>query len=94
MSENEKNFSWDSAGPKEIGDLLDTVSEKIPKMLSGLMGSVYSPEAASNLGKAVGVFYKEISASGIPAETALEMTREYMSSLTEVARNFNINTKE
>ena len=32
---SDEKFSWDNAGPKEIGDLLDTVSDKIPKMLSG-----------------------------------------------------------
>lgn len=91
---SDDKFSWDHAGPKEIGDLLDTVSDKIPKMLSGVINSVYSPEAASDLGKAVGTFYKELAASGIPADQALEMTREYMASISEIARNVNMNSKE
>lgn len=91
MSDN--NFNWDNAGPKEIGELLDTVSEKIPKMLSGVINSVYSPEAASSMGKATGTFYKELISSGIPPAEALEMTREYMASITEAARSINMNAK-
>lgn len=72
---------------KEISELLDAVSGKVPQLISGLIGTIYSEEAGRSLGKAVGAFYKEITASGIPADVALKMTTDYMISLKDVMSN-------
>jgi hypothetical protein len=74
---------------KEIGELLDQVSNKAPKLLNAIMNGVYSEEAGTRIGKGTGSFYKELIASGIPADAALELTREYMSALTEATRNMS-----
>ena len=58
---------------KEIGELLDEVSTKIPKLLSSLMDTLYSVESGKKMGQAVGVFYKELLESGIPQEDALKI---------------------
>lgn len=71
---------------KEIGEILDTVSEKIPKMISGLMSTLYSAEAGKNMGQAVGSFYKELLESGIPQDVALDMARNYMLSLKDLSK--------
>ena len=63
---------------KEIGELLEIVSDKVPKLLSDLMRILYSEEAGANLGKAMGTFYKQLTESGIPSEEALKMTKDYM----------------
>lgn len=39
---------------KEIGELLDEVSGKIPKLLTGVMDSLYSAEAGKKIGQASG----------------------------------------
>jgi hypothetical protein len=74
---------------KEIGELLDEVSSKVPKMLNGIMNEVYSEDAGTRIGKGAGSLYKELIASGLPADAALEMTREYMNTLTEATRSFS-----
>jgi ribulose kinase len=66
----------------ELKEILDTVSDKVPgligNLVSAVMTNVYSPEAGQQLGKAVGAFYNELVASGIPAEEALKMAKDYL----------------
>ncbi len=70
---------------KEISELLDEVSNKLPKMITGLMDTLYSVESGKKMGQAVGNFYKELIESGIPQEEALRMARDYMLSLKDIA---------
>jgi hypothetical protein len=72
---------------KEIGEMLDEVSAKLPKLINGLMASLYSAEAGKNMGQAIGSLYKELIASGIPAEDALKMAKDYMLSLKDISSN-------
>ena len=69
---------------KEIGDLLDSVSTKVPKLISGLLDTVYSADAGTKMGQSVGNFYKELIESGIPKEDAMEMTKNYMLSVKDI----------
>jgi hypothetical protein len=77
---------------KEIGELLDEVTNKLPKMINGLMETVYSTEAGKKMGQAVGGFYKELIDSGIPTEEALKMSKDYMLSIKELMNSFGKNT--
>lgn len=79
---------------KEIGELLDTVSGKLPKMISGLLDTMYSAEAGKKMGQAVGGFYKELTESGIPSEEALKMARDYMLSIKELANSLGKTTEK
>lgn len=72
---------------KDLGAILDTVSEKVPNLLREVLSSLYSPQAGSDMGKAVGAFYKELVAAGIPSEEAIKMARDYMISLRDVVQN-------
>jgi hypothetical protein len=78
---------------KEIGELLDEVSGKLPKMISGLMDTMYSADAGKKMGQAVGGFYKELIDSGIPSEEALKMSKDYMLSIKELINSFEKNTE-
>jgi len=69
---------------KEIAQLLDDVSNKLPKIIHGVMDSMFSVEAGQRLGKAVGSFYKELIEAGIPSEEALKMTKDYMFSIKDL----------
>ncbi len=66
---------------KALPELFDAINDSIPKMISGIIGSVYSPEAAGNMGTAVGQFYSKLVAEGIPEEVALEMTKKFVGAL-------------
>ena len=72
---------------KEIGQLLDEVSLKVPKLIAGLMESVYSPENGTNMGRAVGNLYKELLDSGIPQEDALKIAEDYMLSMKDITKS-------
>ncbi len=73
-------------GPDEVAKLLDKVAEKIPALLKGLRDAVYSAEAGEQFGKAVGAFYGELIKQGIPQDQALEMAKNYMISLRDLAK--------
>ncbi len=68
--------------PKEIAEMMDMVSEKIPTLIKGVLDSFFSPEAAANIGKSVAAFRKSLIDGGIPEAEAQQMTREYLGTLT------------
>ena len=76
----EKSFE----NPEDIAELLDVISDRIPALIKGLMNSFFSPEAAANMGKAVAEFRKTLIEGGIPEGEAMEMTREYLRTLTNM----------
>jgi len=76
--------------PEHLGALLDSVSEKLPKLISGLVNTVYSAEAGTNIGQAVGNLYKELTAAGIPQDEAIAMAKDYMLSITKIMSNLKM----
>jgi hypothetical protein len=83
--------------PKEIAEIMDSVSEKIPTLIKGVLDSFFSPEAAANIGKSVAVFRKSLIEGGISESEAQDMTREYLQTLTKwssVMREARINTRD
>ncbi|HEY8350092.1 MAG TPA: hypothetical protein PK767_05450 [Clostridiales bacterium] len=79
---------------KEIGELLDAVSDKAPKIITSLMDTLYSAESAKKMGQAVGSFYRELVESGIPQEEALKLARDYMLSLKDMTGSFQNNAPD
>jgi hypothetical protein len=78
---------------KEVGEMLDEVSSKVPKLITGILDALYSPEAAKKLGQSVGAMYKELIDSGIPAEEALAMAKSYMDSMKSMMSSGSNNFK-
>ena len=68
--------------PEDIAEILDTVSDKVPKMIKGIIDSFFSPEAAQNMAKSIADFRRTLIESGIPEDEAMAMTREYMGTVT------------
>ena len=66
---------------EEIREIFSALNESIPQLISGLIGSVYSPDAAVSMATAIGRFYSKLKEEGIPDELALEMTKKYVSAL-------------
>ena len=84
----------DEHDAKEIGEILDVVSNKIPALLRGLRDVLYSKESAENMADSVGTFYKKLVEAGIPKEDALDMARGYMINLRDILNSkggFNVN---
>jgi hypothetical protein len=82
---------FEEGSPEHIGALLEEVTNKVPKLVSELVKSIYSAEAGSNFGKATGNLYKELIAAGIPQEEAIKMAKDYMLSISTIMKNANIN---
>ena len=68
--------------PEDIAYILDTVSDKVPSMIKGIIGAFFSPEAANDMAKSVAEFRKTLIEGGIPEDEAMRMTREYMQTVT------------
>lgn len=68
---------------EEIAEIMEMVSTQLPGLIRGVLDSLFSPEAAANMGKAVAEFRKSLIEGGIPEDEAMAMTREYLSTLTK-----------
>ena len=64
-----------------LPELFSAINEAVPKLISGLIGSIYSPEAAGNMATGIGKFYSNLIAEGIPEDVALEMTKKFVGAL-------------
>lgn len=71
-----------SKDAKEVAEIFETLATKIPEMINGIVGSLFSPDSAANMGKAVAEFRKSLIEGGISEEEATQMTREYLGTLT------------
>ena len=83
MDEHPKRHRREAVeSPEDIAYILDTVSDKVPSMIKGIIGAFFSPEAAQDMAKSVAEFRKTLIEGGIPEDEAMRMTREYMQTVT------------
>jgi len=75
MSEEEKK----KEDVEELKEILGVVSKEVPALIKGIIGSVFSEEAGRDMGKAAAAFYRELKEAGMPEETAVKMTENYIS---------------
>ena len=68
--------------PEGLAHVLEAVSDNVPSMIKGIIGAFFSPEAAKDMAKSVAEFRKTLIEGGIPEKEAMEMTREYMATVT------------
>lgn len=73
---------------KEMGEMLDMVSTKLPALIKEIQSVLFSEEGAATMSKAVGTFYKNLVDSGMNEEDALRLTQEYMSTLQTLSSQF------
>jgi hypothetical protein len=78
---------------KEISELLDMASAKVPQLAGRLIAQIFSREAGTNMGQAVGSLYRELVEAGVPQEDALSMAKEYLLSINEMIKSFGGNMK-
>ena len=78
---HEKKKSVDVSDAQEIKEIFGALNESIPKLISGVIGSVYNPEAAENMAASIGRFYTKLKEEGIPDEMALDMTKKFVGAL-------------
>jgi len=69
---------------EEVKEILGVVSKEVPGLIKGLISSVFSEEAGREMGKAAAAFYKQLKEAGMPEETAVRMTEDYMGTFTSL----------
>ena len=69
---------------EEIKEVLSVVSKEVPALIKGIIASVFSEEAGRDMGKAAAAFYKQLKEAGMPEETAVKMTENYISVFTSL----------
>ncbi|MGQ9514882.1 MAG: hypothetical protein ACUVTL_07545 [Thermoproteota archaeon] len=81
MSEEKKEKKEDV---EELKEVLNVISQQVPNLIRNIVTSIFSEQAGADMGKAVGAFYKELKDAGIPEETVLKMTENYISTFTSL----------
>jgi len=69
---------------EELKEVLGAVSKEVPALIKGIIGSLFSEESGRDIGKAAAAFYKELKEGGIPEETAVRMTENYVLAFTSL----------
>jgi hypothetical protein len=70
---------------EELREVLNVVSKEVPTMIRNILSSVFSEEAGRDMGKAAAAFYKQLKEAGMPEETAVKMTENYVSVFTSLS---------
>lgn len=68
----------------DVKEVFGVLSSEIPSLIKGIMNSVFSEEAGKDMGKAAAAFYKQLKEAGMPEETAVRMTENYISVFTNL----------
>ena len=84
MSEEKEKRKEKIEDAEEIREILGVVSKEVPALIKSIIGSVFSEEASRDMGKAAAAFYKELKDAGMPEETAVRMTENYVSVFTSL----------
>jgi len=84
MSEEKEKRKGEKEDVEELREVLSVVSKEIPSLIKSIIESVFSEEAGRDMGKAAAAFYKELKDSGMPDETAVKMTENYISVFTSL----------
>jgi len=84
MSEEKEKKKKDIEDVEELKEVLGVVSTEIPALIKGIIGSVFSEDAGRDMGKAAAAFYKQLKEAGMPEETAVKMTENYISVFTSL----------
>lgn len=70
---------------EELKEVLSVVSKEIPSLIKSIIASVFSEDVGRDMGKAAAAFYKELKEAGMPEETAVKMTENYISVFTNLS---------
>ena len=65
---------------QEVRDILEAVSDTVPKLLNEITDVLFNPEKTKEFGKSVAEFYKTMVDNGMPPDKAYELTQKFMES--------------
>jgi len=85
MSEEKEKRNKEKEDIEELREVLGVVSKEVPALIKSIIASVFSEEAGRDMGKAAAAFYKELKDAGMPEQTAVKMTENYISVFTSLS---------
>ena len=65
---------------QEVKEILEAVSDTVPKLLNEITEALFSPDKAEQFGASVAKFYKSMVDSGMNPDQAFELTQKFMDS--------------
>ena len=65
---------------QELKEVLDAVSQTVPKLLNEITEALFSAEKSEQFGMAVAKFYKSMVDAGMDEDKAFELTNKFMDS--------------
>lgn len=63
---------------KELKEVMSTLNETVPSLISGIIEAVYNTENSESLAKNTAKFYKELVDAGMDKDQAYQLTRDFM----------------
>lgn len=63
---------------EQLKELMETLNETVPGLISGIVEAVYSAEDSQKLAKNTANFYKELVDAGMEKDQAYQLTRDFM----------------
>ncbi len=63
---------------EQLKELMETLNETVPPLISGIVEAVYNAENSKELAKNTANFYKELVEAGMDKDQAFKLTREFM----------------
>lgn len=63
---------------EELKEVMKTLNETVPSLISGIIEAIYSAEDSKELAKNTAQFYKELVDAGMEKNQAYELTRDFM----------------
>ncbi len=73
---------------EEFSELMDLMSDKLPKLIKDIYSALFSEEGATNVSKGVAIFYKNLLEAGMTKEEAMQLTLEYLGTFKSLAGQF------
>ncbi len=73
---------------EELKEVMTTLKETIPSLISGMVEAVYNAEDGESLARITARFYRELVTAGMDEDNAFQLTREFMKSrdVTNIAK--------
>ncbi len=63
---------------EKLKELMETLNDTVPSLISGIVEAVYSAEDSQELAKNTAKFYKELVDAGMEKDQAYQLTRDFM----------------
>ncbi len=82
MTDEKKEYEKDDDEDdiQELREVLEVVSERVPKLIKEIVDAVYNNQDPDEYGRSVASFYKQLTDAGMDPKEAYKLTEKFMDS--------------